>query len=120
MVGLGASGLASFTKELMNASESAGRLFDAMDSVEYSVPVLVPMKPEIMQGRVDFEDVYFSYPSRPTAQVIPQVILFHYPKPNPDSTAQVLKGFSFSLEPGKVWPYKARVTLNPDPDNNPN
>jgi len=82
MVGLGASGLATFWKDLMAASMAAQRVFSLMDTIKQSPPAVPTLEPSAASGLVSFNNVRFAYPTRPGTQV--------------------LDGLTFSLEPGRV------------------
>jgi len=71
MVGLGASGLTSFGKNLMSTSAAAERLFALIDQVHLP-PSEGPasLEPSTVSGQLCFEGVHFAYPSRPGAPVL--------------------------------------------------
>merc|ERR1719350_1877685 len=69
-VGIGLSGVSTFYAEMMKGLGASSRLWELIDR-RSDIPVtggLIPSKPLV--GRIKFEDVTFSYPTRPDVTVM--------------------------------------------------
>lgn len=80
-VGFAFSGVSSFYSEFMRALGSSQRVFELLDREPDSTQS-GSIKPDQIQGHIEFKDVTFSYPSRPDEVI--------------------LKNLNLSLQPGKI------------------
>jgi ATP-binding cassette subfamily B protein len=76
LVAFSLGGLSDIWADFMKASGAADRIFELMDRAPTIVsPRVVAAELSHIDGRVDFEGVVFSYPSRPDAEVLTGVDL---------------------------------------------
>jgi ATP-binding cassette subfamily B protein len=61
--------IADLWAEFMRASGAAERVFELLDR-EPAIPATGGARPPVVQGRVEFRDVRFSYPARPDVPVV--------------------------------------------------
>ena len=69
IVALSLGGLTDLWADFMKASGAAERIFELIDRVP-SIPATGGLELASIEGRVDFEGVTFSYPTRPDARVL--------------------------------------------------
>ncbi|RKH17062.1 ATP-binding cassette domain-containing protein [Corallococcus praedator] len=69
LVAMSLGSLADLWADFMRASGAAERVFELMDR-QPAIPVDEGERPATVEGRVDFQDVRFAYPSRPDVQVL--------------------------------------------------
>ncbi|WP_193346823.1 ABC transporter ATP-binding protein [Corallococcus soli] len=69
LVAMSLGALADLWADFMRASGAAERVFELMDRTPV-IPIAQGERPATVEGRVDFQDVRFSYPSRPDVQVL--------------------------------------------------
>ncbi|AAS51249.2 ACR022Wp [Eremothecium gossypii ATCC 10895] len=74
-------GLSNFYSELMKGAGAASRLFELTD-YKNSVPSTVGQTFVPRDGRIEFKDVSFSYPTRPTSQIFKKLRLTITPGSN--------------------------------------
>ncbi|MEP7120253.1 MAG: ABC transporter transmembrane domain-containing protein, partial [Byssovorax sp.] len=68
-VAVSLGGLTDLWADFMKASGAAERIFELLDRTP-SIPATGGLELASIEGRVDFEDVTFSYPTRPDARVL--------------------------------------------------
>jgi ABC-type multidrug transport system fused ATPase/permease subunit len=75
-VGFAFSGVSSFYSEFMRALGSSQRVFELLDREPDSTQTGA-IKPENIQGHIEFKDVTFAYPSRPDEVILKNLNLRH-------------------------------------------
>lgn len=73
-VGIGFNGVSTFYAEMMKALGASTRLWQLIDR-QPLIPIQQGSIPSTLQGHIKFDQVSFSYPSRPDIQVLNQLSL---------------------------------------------